>query len=219
VRPPAPASRPAPAAANLTWHAGSLTRDQRRRALGQTGATVWLTGLPASGKSTLACALEDALVRAGRGALRLDGDNVRHGLCADLGFSAADRAENIRRVGEAALLLAEAGTVAVVCLVSPYAADRARVRARHAAAGLGFLEVWVSTPLAECERRDPKGLYARARRGEITGMTGWTIPTRRPTRRSWRWGRRSRSVTRCSGSARRLTARRPGGAEAAPRGR
>lgn len=165
---------------NVTWQAATVTREERAAALGHTGATVWMTGLPASGKSTIATALEARLLAMGRPALRLDGDNLRHGLNSDLGFSAADRAENVRRTAHAAVLLAEAGTVAVVSLVSPYARDRDAARALHEAAGLTFVEVWVDTPLAECERRDPKGLYARARAGEITGMTGVDDPYEAP---------------------------------------
>ena len=166
--------------ADTRWHEGEVTPDRRAAALGYRGATVWMTGLPASGKSTLAVAVESRLVAAGRPALRLDGDNLRHGLNGDLGFSPDDRAENVRRTGHAAALLAEAGVVALVALVSPYATDRAAARAIHAAAGLDFLEVWVSTPLAECERRDPKGLYARARAGELPGLTGIDAPYEEP---------------------------------------
>jgi adenylyl-sulfate kinase len=153
------------------WHDGALTPADRAAALGFRGATVWMTGLPASGKSTLAVEIEALLVGAGRPAFRLDGDNLRHGLNGDLGFSPEDRAENVRRTAHAAALLAEAGVVALVALVSPYAADRAAARAVHEAAGVPFLEVFVSTPLAECERRDPKGLYARARAGDLPGLT------------------------------------------------
>ena len=169
------------AGADVTWHAGSLTPQERAAALGHAGATLWLTGLPASGKSTIAAEVEARLVRAGRPALLLDGDNLRHGINAGLGFSAADRAENVRRAAHVAALLAEAGTVAVVSLVSPYAAGRDAARALHAAARLPFVEVWIDTPLAECERRDPKGLYARARAGEIAGMTGLDDPYEAPT--------------------------------------
>ena len=158
--------------ADTRWHDGAVTAQERESALGFKGATVWLTGLPASGKSTLAVEIEALLVGAGRPALRLDGDNLRHGLNGDLGFSAEDRAENVRRTAHAAALLAEAGVVALVALVSPYASDRANARAIHAAAAVPVLEVWVATPLAECERRDPKGLYARARAGELPGLTG-----------------------------------------------
>ena len=116
--------------------------------------------------------VESRLIAAGRPSLRLDGDNLRHGLNGDLGFSAADRAENVRRTAHAAALLAEAGVVALVALVSPYKTDRDAARAIHDAAGVAFLEVWVATDLAECERRDPKGLYAKARAGELPGLTG-----------------------------------------------
>jgi bifunctional enzyme CysN/CysC len=158
--------------ANTRWHDGAVTPADRAAALGFKGATIWFTGLPASGKSTLAVEVEALLIGAGRPALRLDGDNLRHGLNGDLGFSPEDRAENVRRTAHAAALLAEAGVVALVALVSPYASDRASARAIHEAAGVPFHEIWVSTGLAECERRDPKGLYARARAGELPGLTG-----------------------------------------------
>ena len=165
---------------NVTWDHGQLTPSERWSALGRPGATLWLTGLPSSGKSTVAAAAEAQLVRSGRHALRLDGDNLRHGLNANLGFSAEDRAENVRRTAHAAALLAEAGVVAVTSLVSPYAADRDAARQLHAERGLPFYEVHVATDLAECERRDPKGLYARARAGELTGMTGIDDPYEAP---------------------------------------
>jgi adenylyl-sulfate kinase len=158
--------------ANTRWHDGAVTPADRAAALGFQGATIWFTGLPASGKSTLAVEVEALLIGAGRPALRLDGDNLRHGLNGDLGFKPEDRAENVRRTAHAAALLAEAGVVALVALVSPYASDRATARAIHEAAGLPFHEIWVSTGLAECEQRDPKGLYARARAGELPGLTG-----------------------------------------------
>jgi adenylyl-sulfate kinase len=158
--------------ANTRWHDGAVTPADRAAALGFKGATIWFTGLPASGKSTLAVEVEALLIGAGRPALRLDGDNLRHGLNGDLGFKPEDRAENVRRTAHAAALLAEAGVVALVALVSPYASDRATARAIHEAAGLPFHEIWVSTGLAECEQRDPKGLYARARAGELPGLTG-----------------------------------------------
>ena len=167
---------------DVTWHAHAVSRERRTEVLGATGATVWFTGLPASGKSTLAVALETALLDRGRPAYLLDGDNLRHGLNGDLGFSAEDRAENVRRTGEVALLFADAGFVALASLVSPYAADRARVRERHEGHGLRFLEVYVNTPLEECERRDPKGLYARARAGELRGLTGIDDPYEVPER-------------------------------------
>jgi bifunctional enzyme CysN/CysC len=157
---------------NVVWHSNLVQRDQRPT----RGCTVWLTGLSGSGKSTVAVEVEHRLVAAGRPAYLLDGDNLRHGLNADLGFTAADRGENVRRVGEVARLFADAGMVAVVSLVSPYRADRDRVRALHEAAGLGFFEVFVDTPLEVCEARDPKGMYARARAGEISGFTGVDDP-------------------------------------------
>src|ERR687896_227450 len=171
------AMSPDPArSANVVWQRGQVTREQRWAALGHAGATVWLTGLPASGKSTVAAAVEARLLEAGRGAYLLDGDNLRHGLNGDLGFSAAERAENVRRTAEGAALLADAGVVALVALVSPYRADRAAARAVHERRSLPFVEVHVATTLEECERRDPKGLYARARAGELRGLTGVDDP-------------------------------------------
>ena len=161
---------------NVTWHGGAVGADDRPH----RGATVWLTGLSGSGKSTVAVELERLLVAADRPAYRLDGDNLRHGLNADLGFSAADRTENVRRAGEVARLMAEAGVVAIVPLISPYRADRDRARAVHAEADLPFLEVFVDTPIEVCEQRDPKGLYAKARAGEITGFTGIDDPYEAP---------------------------------------
>lgn len=168
-------------AENLTWHEGAVPRAERSRVTGGEGATVWLTGLSGSGKSTIAAELERRLVASGRAAYRLDGDNVRHGLNADLGFSAEDRSENIRRIGEVARLFADAGIVALVPVISPYRADRDRARAIHAAADLAFLEVFVDTPLEVCEARDPKGLYAKARAGEISAFTGVDDPYEAPT--------------------------------------
>jgi bifunctional enzyme CysN/CysC len=162
------------------WHAASVDRDARWRAAGLSGATVWFTGLSGSGKSTVADAVATELVARGRASYVLDGDNVRHGLNGDLGFSAADRAENVRRIGEVARLMADAGLVVLAPVVSPYRADRDRVRAAHDAAGLRFVEVFVDTPLATCEARDPKGLYAKARAGELTGMTGIDDPYEPP---------------------------------------
>jgi len=159
-----------------------VSRADRATVTGGEGLTVWLTGLSGSGKSTVAVAAEAELLRAGRHAYLLDGDNLRHGLNGNLGFSAEDRAENVRRVGEVAKLMADAGTVVLVSLVSPYVADRERVRAAHAAAGLRFVEVFVDTPLEVCERRDPKGLYAKARAGELRGMTGIDDPYEPPAR-------------------------------------
>lgn len=164
---------------NVVAHDGVVSR--AARTWGQ-GATVWLTGLSGSGKSTVAVELERLLAGAGRPAYRLDGDNLRLGLNGDLGFSAEDRAENVRRVGEVACLFADAGVVAIVPVISPYRAGRDAARARHDAVGVPFLEVFVDTPLAECERRDPKGLYAKARAGELKGFTGIDDPYEPPSR-------------------------------------
>ncbi len=163
---------------NVVWHQGAVARAERPG----VGATVWFTGLSGSGKSTVAAELERALVAAGRPAYLLDGDNLRHGLNADLGFSAADRSENIRRVGEVARLFADAGVVALVPVISPYRTDRDRARAIHEAVGVPFVEVFVDTPLEVCEARDPKGLYAKARAGEIKGFTGIDDPYEAPLR-------------------------------------
>jgi bifunctional enzyme CysN/CysC len=141
---------------------------------------VWLTGLSGSGKSTVAVQLEQDLVASGRAAYLLDGDNIRHGLNGDLGFSEADRTENIRRVSEVATLFADAGLVVVVPLISPYRSARSAARERVESAGLRFVEVFVDTPLEICEQRDPKGLYARARAGEIKSMTGIDDPYEAP---------------------------------------
>lgn len=167
---------------NLTWHHGELTRAERWKALGLEGATIWFTGLSGSGKSTVAAAVERLLVADGQAASVLDGDNVRHGLNGDLGFSDDDRIENVRRVGEVARLLADAGVVALVPVISPFRAGRDVARTAHEGDGLRFLEVFVDTPLAECEARDPKGLYAKARRGELRGMTGIDSPYEPPLR-------------------------------------
>jgi len=176
-----PPQEPSAVSENVTWHAHAVTREQRAGVTGGEGLTVWMTGLSGSGKSTIAVAVEAALLERGRHAYLLDGDNLRHGLNGNLGFSAEDRAENVRRVGEVARLLADAGTVALVSLVSPYAADRDRARTVHEEAGLRFVEVFVNTPLDECERRDPKGLYAKARAGELKGMTGIDDPYEAPS--------------------------------------
>ena len=162
----------------VTWHPGLIDRADRP----SLGATVWFTGLSGSGKSTVAMAVEQLLVTAARPAYVLDGDNLRHGLNGDLGFSAADRAENVRRVGHVARLLADAGVVALVPLISPYRADRDLVRSLHAEAGLPFLEVFVDTPIELCEQRDPKGLYKQARAGQLKDFTGIDAPYEAPTR-------------------------------------
>jgi adenylyl-sulfate kinase len=164
---------------NVTWHPG-VERQARWARVRSRGATVWFTGLPASGKSTIAAAVERELLARGQRAYLLDGDNLRHGLNGDLGFDRAARAENVRRAAHVARLFSDAGIVALVSLVSPYAAERAKARALHEAVGIPFHEVYVNTPLAECERRDPKGLYARARRGEIREFTGVDDPYEEP---------------------------------------
>lgn len=165
---------------NTRWHPSAIQRADRWAASGAPGCTVWFTGLSGSGKSSVAVEVERRLVAAGRPAYLLDGDNLRQGLNGDLGFSAEDRDENVRRVAHVARLFADAGVVALVPVISPYRDDRARVREVHAAAGLPFVEAFVDTPLAVCERRDPKGLYARARAGELTGMTGIDDPYEPP---------------------------------------
>ncbi|MGW5919253.1 adenylyl-sulfate kinase [Nocardia fluminea] len=165
--------RTAPA---VVWHRSAVSRAER----GHAGATVWLTGLSGSGKSTLAVELERQLVAAGRPAYLLDGDNLRHGLNAGLGFSPADRDENVRRVAEVAALFADSGAVAIVSVISPFAAQRAAARTAHADRELPFHEVFVDTPLEVCERRDSKGLYAKARAGELPGFTGIGSPYERP---------------------------------------
>lgn len=171
-----------PVSADVVWHEGAVARSERWAASRLGGATVWFTGLSGSGKSTVAVAVERRLLDAGRAAYVLDGDNLRHGLNGDLGFGAADRTENVRRAAEVARLFADAGLVALVPLISPFRADRDRARAVHVDAGLPFLEVFVDTPLVECERRDPKGLYARARAGELPGFTGVDDPYEPPSR-------------------------------------
>jgi len=165
---------------NVTPHATSLTRKQRWRSLQARGATVWITGLPSAGKSTLGAAVEERLIALGRGAYLLDGDSLRCGLCSDLGFAREDREENVRRVGELARLLADSGTVAIAAVVSPYAQMRGHVRDRHEADGLSFYEVFVDTPVKVCAERDPKGLYARAYAGDLDGFTGVDDPYQPP---------------------------------------
>ena len=160
----------------VTWHESGLERDHRWDSLGTRGATVWLTGLPSSGKSTVAAQLERILVEDGHPSYFLDGDNLRHGLSGDLAFSPADRTENIRRVAHVARLMADAGMVAIASLVSPAHHDRALARELHEAAGLPFLEVYVDTPVEIAEQRDPKGLYARARAGKLLDFTGVSAP-------------------------------------------
>jgi adenylylsulfate kinase len=167
-------------ATNITWHEGHVTRDERAKLLRQKGATLWFTGLSGSGKSTIAFTLEHALVQRGRLAYVLDGDNVRHGLNKNLGFSAADREENIRRIGEVAKLFADACVITMTSFISPYRKDRDTVRALHVEAGLPFIEIHLNTPIETCEQRDPKGLYKKARAGQLKGFTGIDDPYEPP---------------------------------------
>lgn len=171
-----------PKSTNIHWHEGNLTRDERWSALKCKGCTMWFTGLSASGKSTIASALEQVLVQRGVPSYRLDGDNIRFGLNNNLGFSAEDRAENIRRIGEVAKLFADAGHVTLTSFISPYAADRDKARTVHEKAGLRFIEVFVDAPIDVCEQRDPKGLYKKARAGELKGFTGIDDPYEAPTK-------------------------------------
>jgi len=170
-----------PKATNLTWHPGAVTPADRARNLGHKGVTLWLTGLSASGKSTVAVALEKVLLQQGRHAYRLDGDNIRMGLNRNLGFSPEDRVENIRRIGEVAKLFTDAGTITIASFISPYASDRDGVRKLHEDAGLPYLEVYVDCPIEEAEKRDPKGLYKKARAGQIRSFTGIDDPYEAPT--------------------------------------
>src|SRR5438046_1661081 len=153
-------------ATNITWHEGHATREERQQLLKQKGATLWFTGLSGSGKSTIAFTLEHALVQRGRLAYVLDGDNIRHGLNKNLGFTATDREENIRRIGEVAKLFADCGVITMTSFISPYRKDRDLVRALHVAGQLPVIEVVLSKPIEAGEQRDPKGLYKKARAGE-----------------------------------------------------
>ncbi len=168
----------APKSRNIVWHPGAVTREDRERIQGHRGATIWLTGLSGSGKSTIAVELEKRLWGEGIHAFILDGDNVRHGLNKDLGFSPKDRNENIRRIGEVAKLFTEAGLVAITAFISPYRADRDQVRAIMQPGD--FLEVHVECALDVCEQRDPKGLYKKARAGQIPEFTGISAPYETP---------------------------------------
>ena len=168
-------------ATNITWHEGHVTREARQALLGQQGATLWFTGLSGSGKSTTAFTLEHALVQLGRLAYVLDGDNIRLGLNKGLGFSAADREENIRRIGEVAKLFADGGFIAMTSFISPYRKDRDLCRKLHDDAGLPFIEIHMATPIETCEQRDPKGLYKKARAGLIKGFTGIDDPYEAPS--------------------------------------
>jgi len=169
-------------ATNITWHEGSVTRDEREKLLGQKGVTVWMTGLSASGKSTIAVILEQMLLHQKKHAYRLDGDNVRHGLNKNLGFSAEDRAENIRRIGEVPKLFTDAGVIAITSFISPYKKDRDAVRASMKPGE--FIEIYINVSLEGAEKRDPKGLYKKARAavasGKGMGFTGIDDPYEAP---------------------------------------
>ena len=169
-------------ATNVTWQDGEVSRGDRHEILRQKGATIWFTGLSGSGKSTIAVALERVLFDMGKLSYRLDGDNVRLGINKNLGFSEVDRTENIRRIGEIAKLFGDAGTIALSSFISPYRGDRDEVRALHDAANLNFVEVHVDCALSEAEKRDPKGLYKKARAGEIKNFTGIDDPYEAPTK-------------------------------------
>lgn len=163
---------------NIYWHSATISRADREKLNGHKSAILWFTGLSGAGKSTLAHAVEDRLYQLGARTYVLDGDNIRHGLNRDLGFSPEDRVENIRRIGEVSRLFADAGALVVSAFISPYRADRDRIRSLM---GEGeFIEVFVDTPLEICEARDPKGLYKKARAGEISGFTGLDAPYEAP---------------------------------------
>ena len=169
---------PAPAPSNVVWHHATVTRARREAQNGHRGAILWFTGLSGAGKSTLAHAVEEELHLMGCHTFVLDGDNVRHGLCGDLGFSAADRIENIRRVGEVAKLFMEAGIIVLTAFISPFRSDRERVRGmvEHG----DFIEIYCDSPLEVCESRDVKGLYKKARAGQISDFTGISSPYEAP---------------------------------------
>ena len=167
-------------ATNVTWQDGQISREDRYTILRQKGATIWFTGLSGSGKSTIAVALEQALWNIGKLSYRLDGDNVRLGINKNLGFSEEDRKENIRRIGEIAKLFGDAGTISLSSFISPYKEDRDEVRELHEAANLNFVEVFVDCSLEVAEERDPKGLYKKARAGEIKNFTGIDDPYEAP---------------------------------------
>jgi adenylylsulfate kinase len=166
------------ASTNIKWHEGAVPTEDKEKLLGQKGCVIWFTGLSGSGKSTVACTLEYALNESGRATALLDGDNIRHGLNANLGFSAADREENIRRIGEVAKLFADSGIITLVSFISPYRKDRDR--ARSIVRPGQFIECYMKVPIDICEERDPKGLYKKARAGLIKGFTGIDDPYEEP---------------------------------------
>ena len=165
-------------ATNITWHNGRISKNDRERLLSQKGIVIWFTGLPAAGKSTIAITLEEKLFEKGILSYVLDGDNIRHGLNKNLGFSADDREENIRRIGEVAKLFTQCGLVIMTAFISPYRADRAKARSLFSNGD--FIEIYVKVPLEIAEQRDPKGLYRKARAGEIKEFTGIDAPYEEP---------------------------------------
>lgn len=167
-----------PVSSNVVWHHATVSRERREAQNDHKGAIIWFTGLSGAGKSTLAHAVEEALHQQGCRTFVLDGDNVRHGLCADLGFSDKDREENIRRIGEVSKLFMQAGVIVLTAFISPFRADRQRVREMVAPGE--FIEVYCNTPLGVCEDRDVKGLYKKARKGEIAEFTGISSPYEAP---------------------------------------
>lgn len=169
-------------ATNVHWHTGVVSQQDRAAILGQRGATLWFTGLSGSGKSTVAVALEHALAKRGKLSYRLDGDNIRLGINNNLGFSAEDRTENIRRVGEISKLMVDAGIIVLSSFISPYAEDRDTVRTLHHDSDMEFIEIFVDCPLSAAEARDPKGLYKKARAGEIKQFTGIDAPYEAPAK-------------------------------------
>ena len=184
---------------DVRWHPQSVGRGERAKRTGHGGATIWMTGLSGSGKSTIANDAARLLFDAGVNVYVLDGDNLRHGLNADLGFSDEDRVENVRRFGEVALTLADAGLVVLAPVISPFAAGRNAVRRRHHNVGVPFAEVYVATPVAECAQRDPKGLYAKQKSGEMTGLTGVDAPYEAPESPELLLVTSNRSVNDCAG--------------------
>ncbi|CAR26084.1 hypothetical protein ZYGR_0AG00550 [Zygosaccharomyces rouxii] len=184
-------------ATNLTWH-HNLNYQERKELRKQDGCTIWLTGLSASGKSTIACALEQLLLQKQLAAYRLDGDNIRFGLNKDLGFSEKDRNENIRRISEVSKLFADSCTISVTSFISPYKADRERARELHKESGLKFIEVFVDVPLEVAEQRDPKGLYKKAREGIIKEFTGISAPYEAPENPELHLRTDQKSVEECA---------------------
>jgi len=183
---------------NIVRHEGVISRQDRERLLGQRGCVAWFTGLSGSGKSTVARAAEELLTKSGRFVYVLDGDNVRHGLCADLGFSDEDRTENIRRIGHVAAILADAGAIVLTAFISPFRKDRAQVR--EVVGADEFLEIHVDAPLDVCESRDPKGLYKKARAGQIPEFTGISSPYEPPEQPALRLPTGDLSLTECAAS-------------------